>query len=459
MIFTLEIYRNRTVRCHSGSCFRTRIVPAEPFMLRTLTTASAITAAKAVDNTDTEYRVSGVKGLVLRVYASGAASFWFYYRRGSKLRKIRIGDRGAFELKEARREAAALFARVERGEDPAAERATKRSCLTFKQIWEQRAETDQKLAPSTRTLYGGILKTYVWSEFGDKPADTVTNSDVRAVINRVTRAGYLRQADMLSSAVSSTYKWACGKNLANSNPAVGIPKSWTYIARTRVVGDLALPTLYGALNNPAAAELTEPMCDVLALTLLTFCRRTEIVSAQRSAVDLDKGLLRLEGDTSDRGKRVKGDTKNSTPHIVPLSTQALALFQRNIEKAEKLPTDDPRRHYVFPGDILHVKLGKAPRFHHIAPDSVTRAMRRLCETLKIGTFSPHDLRRTAATWAGDNDVDDGLIDRLLNHVPSRSNVTLTTYNLARKIEQRRVVLQAWADYLDSLLERRAEAAE
>lgn len=57
---------------------------------------------------------------------------------------------------------------------------------------------------------------------------------------------------------------------------------------------------------------------------------------------------------------------------------------------------------------------------------------------------------TAATWAGENGIDDGVIKRLFNHVPDSRDITALAYNHATKLDARREALQKWADYLESL---------
>jgi integrase len=98
---------------------------------------------------------------------------------------------------------------------------------------------------------------------------------------------------------------------------------------------------------------------------------------------------------------------------------------------------------------VHVKTGKAPRTPHIHGESVSKAVRRLRAVFDIEDVTLHDMRRSIATWLGEQGTLPDVIDRVLNHTPR--DVTGRHYNHAPMLPMVRHAMQAWADHIEEII--------
>lgn len=122
--------------------------------------------------------------------------------------------------------------------------------------------------------------------------------------------------------------------------------------------------------------------------------------------------------------------ENATSHIVPLSKQAVVIF---------------RDVYLLTGRFENVFTGARNRREPMSSSSVNMALRRLgyAETMKA-----HSFRTTASTLLNQMGYNPDAIERQLAH--KDKNRVRGIYNRAEYVEERREMLQFWADCLDGL---------
>ena len=198
-----------------------------------------------------------------------------------------------------------------------------------------------------------------------------------------------------------------------------------------------LAKLWDAIGNTTG--LSEPVRIILQLTVLTGQRRTEVTGARRSELTLDgdNPVWRIAGSHSAKGKTVEGRMKSKREQIVPLSSQAVALFRRALELAGNSA-------HVFPSDTQRAH-GTKPKLPHLAPTSVSHAMTRVTKDAKIEDARVHDLRKVVASWLRENGVGSDIVDLILHH--ARQGVTATHYDFSNQLPPMRRALQLWADHV------------
>jgi len=137
----------------------------------------------------------------------------------------------------------------------------------------------------------------------------------------------------------------------------------------------------------------------------------------------------VPGDRLHRGRRVRGRTKSGRPEVLPLSTQAAALFLQACDRA-----------------------GARERLFDVAERrAVSYAMARLCKHVGLiggQSATPHDFRRSISTWLGDHGERTDVIETILGHSPQ--GVTRKHYNLNLLLPPVAQALQRWGDHLDQL---------
>jgi integrase len=153
----------------------------------------------------------------------------------------------------------------------------------------------------------------------------------------------------------------------------------------------------------------------------------------------------IPGDTNIRGRIAEGRTKNRREQRVPLSPQAAMLFRR--AKVLSSQREEGSSDYLFPADMAKVRKGKeAARTPHIHGESVSKAMRRMRETVGVADIGIHDMRRAISNWLKDQGVSREIRDLVLNHLDP--SVTERHYSQEARMEKQvRDALQAWANHI------------
>jgi integrase len=185
-------------------------------------------------------------------------------------------------------------------------------------------------------------------------------------------------------------------------------------SRERVLTRDELKALWWGLGD-------DRFSDIVRLLLLTGQRRNEIGRLQWSEIDLARKLIMLAPER----------TKNSRQHELPLSSQALAIIERQ-----------PRRNsskFLF-SDVQGYK-------------NWDIAKARVDKRLHIAPWRLHDLRRSCATGMAELGVQPHIIEAILNHVSGHKSGVAGIYNRARYEGEMSNALQRWADQIDRICQQ------
>ena len=420
-----------------------------------------IRAAKAINGQRTEYSIKGERGLWLVVLPSGVATYVFRYTlghgRGNQTRgRFSIGRRDEIDLADARTKVEQLRKGVASGVNPNAVLAESKDLLTFKELAEKRLAEDDWIAETTKALHRQCFKNDVFPlpAFSKKPARDVTPSEVAMVISAIADGrGSTRQADATKSAIGAVYKWAKPRwpHLYPSDPTRDLGRRSHNVPRDRILSAKELSTLLHALSD-AEAPISRSMRLIFKIALLTGKRRTEVCGARKSELSLDgtNPIWVIPGDTKiKRGTVTRGRSKNGIEQIVRLSPQAVILFREALELAPDPEPPAQPRPFIFPAKpalAIHSQPRKIP---HIRGDAVTTAMHRLRDHCGLADEpTTHDLRRTFATWLGNNRTHATVIEIVLGHVGDTTARRHYDHSLLE--DDTRAAWCAWADYIDQL---------
>jgi integrase len=117
--------------------------------------------------------------------------------------------------------------------------------------------------------------------------------------------------------------------------------------------------------------------------------------------------------------------KSSEPHVVPLSARAVAIVEAQLAVAK-----DPAG-FVFTGEISGGQMGK---------NQMKQIMEKLCGVGPV----PHGLRSTFRDWCGENNHPREHAELALSH--AFGDKTERSYRRSKMVEQRRAVMDAWAEF-------------
>ena len=395
---------------------------------------TSIDAAKAQGGRLTEYAIEGVRGLRLLVTPKGVGTYYLAYTGGGKSKRLKLGRRDEMTLADAH--IAAMRARIVvcEGSDPVANAQALRTSMTVASLIEAFLASPDGPATSTKDAYAYSLNKDIVPALGNLPVTEITADMVADVLDKIEARGSLVQADRTKAAISSAITWGIKSRRAiglRVNVCRTLPSRASSNPRSRGISNIELAALWSALDG-----VTEPVALCARLTWITASRRSEVVGARVAELDLDNARWTIPGDTLHKGRLIEGRTKSGQPKIVPLSTEAVAMFRRAIELA------GPRADYVFPAR------NGAEKFPHLDPHSITRAIARIRVSVGASDVNLHDGRAACRTWLRDAGYTESILNAALGHSgTSIGDKHYTASSLVFVEKQLRPALQAWSDHV------------
>lgn len=388
-------------------------------------TDSAIKNAKPADKTR---KIADGGGLYLEISPSGGKWWRLKYRFDGKEKRLSLGvypDTGLKLARERREAARALLAeRIDPGEVRKQEKA--KAAVSAENSFEAVARRWHASWKSTRTPKHAAqvlrrLELDVFPPLGATPIDKVRAPMLLQMARKVDErgAGDLARRDF--QICSQILRFAVGHGLIEFNPAASVQpgdslKPRVKKHRARIEG-AELPALLAAIESYEGNLRTRIAIQLMALT---FVRTVELIAAQWSEFDLPARQWRIPASRM----------KMKTPHIVPLSSQSVALL-------EKLKATGTGEVLLFPGERDHER-----------PMSNNTILFALYRMGYHGRMTGHGFRGVASTILHELGYRHDHIELQLAH-QERDQVS-AAYNFATYLGPRMVMMQAWADHLDSL---------
>jgi integrase len=301
------------------------------------------------------------------------------------------------------------------------------------------------------------LRRFVGSRLGRKLAGDVTKHDIATLSNDIV-AGKLgvpsvSNARHMRRAASGLFNWAAeaGRDYVTASPCVNLPKLDEEHARTRVLTADEIGIFWHGLDRN---DLPWDRKTRLALKfeLVTMLRSGELLSAQRSE------LFDLDGDNPRFDVPLKRVKKRRVIQQ-PLSGLAVEIIREALE--------DGKEH------VFASPLGDQPMNRKVMATALRGTKYKsgkvkspgICALLGLKPFTPHDLRRSGATLAGDLGFDDAWIAKCLDHAASKKqeqivpSVTGKVYNHSKRMKEKRAVLDGVAAELRRIIGKPVEAIE
>lgn len=380
-------------------------------------TDAALQRLKKPPEGQVEYFDRGYPGLALRISYGGSRTFGYYYRYAGKLRRMTLGVYPSMTLANARDAWRKAREEVAAKRDPARARANETGATDFSGVFEEWLRRDQSENRSLPRIKR-FIEQDVLPAWGARQIGEIGRRDVLDVIDAVADRGAIVRARRLQAHLHRLFVWAVGRGIVESNPLANLPKRGSETARKRVLTNDELTQVWRA-----AETVGGPFGSALHLLILTGARRAEI------------GKLRWSEIVDDAIHLPAERTKNSEPHIIPLSTAAKAV----LNSVPRLSGSD----FVFSFD------GKKP----IAAWS--RAKDRIDELAPLPAWVIHDIRRSVATGLQKLKVPLTVTEAVLGHVAGSRAGIVAVYQKHDYLEEKLAALEAWGAHVTALVEGRA----
>jgi integrase len=394
---------------------------------------------RAAKSKDKDYSISDGGGLSLTVKSNGVKRWTFFFRLpdGTK-NNLGFGEYPATTLENARRQAEQCRRQIAEGANPGEIRRQERAAKQLARENQDRQKEGLPILGSFADVAAQWLasiahlataKTHVHKEsrikrlafpsLGGRQIREIKSAEILAALKPLIDKGQLDTAHRLHAELSAIFQYAIVHGLADYDVAQPVARQ---IPAKRVEHRAAIiePKQFGRLlRDIASYQGTFPVQCALRLSPMLFQRPGEIRQMLWADVDLDAREWRPH------------ITKTDFDHIVPLSTQAVEI----LEAIQPLTGGGQ---YVFPssrGD------GRP-----MSDNTIRTALLTLGYDSSVMTA--HGFRTSASTLLNEQGWSPDAIERQLAHAP-RDQVR-AAYNRAQYLEERRRMMQAWADYLDAL---------
>lgn len=384
------------------------------------------TAARTAKPREKLYRMADAAGLCLEVTPGGSKLWRYRYRFGGKAKMIGLGTYPTVTLAKARERREDARRLLADGIDPTAHKQAEKTAQaalahTFEELArEWYAYNSPRWATSTAAKALQYMEADILPVIGQRPVQEVTRPELVALVRKVEKRGALNVAGKIRQWLSQIFRYGLAKGSVESNPATDLDVVAAIVPRTKNHPHVPLSEIPILLGKLDAAK-----CDVMTriavrLLLLTGVRPGELRHAPWSEIDLESATWTIPA----------ARMKARRPHVVPLPHQAVASLLELKEITGSYP-------FAFPG-----------RNNRERPQSENTVNKALHQIGYEGRQTGHGFRHLLSTELNSRGYNRDWIERQLAH--GDQDEIRDTYNHAHYLDQRRQMMQAWADSIDAL---------
>ncbi|KAF0221107.1 MAG: phage integrase family [Geobacteraceae bacterium] len=425
--------------------------------------------------TGKEYTKREKGGFGIRVLPSGRKVFFYLYRVDGVRRFLNLGEykdkqhpngitleqaRKAFNIEQGK--VAALKAGRSEGVDPArakqeaaekriADGEERRKAFTVEDLVKEYIEKHSMKFKRSWKEDERILKREVVPLWGKRKAKDIVKRDIILLLEKIIERGASGMSNNTFQVIRKMLNFAVERDILPYSPAAGVKALAPKVARERVLSADEIKTLWRTLDN---AAISDEIRGALKLMLLTAQRPGEVIGIHTSEINENWWTIPSER------------AKNGKAHRVFLSPSAKEIIVQSIERVKdirEIPAEDKYEGYIFP-------CPHRDKIQSIDSHAVAIAVHRNLDwplldkkgkplygkdgkpatenRLDIEHFTPHDLRRTAATFMAQSGEMDEVIDAVLNHAKQG---VIKVYNLYRYDKEKQQALEAWERKLLSII--------
>jgi len=388
-------------------------------------------------------------GLVLEARPTGVGWWRLRYTFEGKENRLSLGTYPEVSLAAARQRRREAQTTLAGGEDPSGVRKAEK-------VERQKTQEAQKLidaglpGPGTfefvardwlKTVHevkvsaGHAERTRIRLEqdafpwIGKRPIADIEPPELLECLRRVEARGAIETAHRVKDACGQVFRFGIAIGACKRNPAADLRDALRPV-QTRHHAAITDPKQVGKLMRDIADYSGHPVTRAaLQLSALLLLRPGELRHMEWTWIDLDGATLTVPAETM---KRMKAEKVGGPPHVVPLASQAIALL-------EALRPLTGHGRYVFPALTTGQRC--------MSENTVRSALRRL--GYGNDDMTAHGFRATARTMIAERlNVPAEVIEAQLAHAVG--DALGRAYNRTQFLEQRRNMMQAWADYLARL---------
>ncbi|WP_433915263.1 tyrosine-type recombinase/integrase [Pectobacterium actinidiae] len=384
------------------------------------------------------YTLNDSDGLSLFVTANGAKKWHFRFSLQGKQQRISLGSYPEFSLKQARQQRDELRAQLAGGVDPRSYRQQSKTAAqnTFDAVFRQwrdfKALSLESGRQSTLSQIDRIFAKDVLPSLGGLSIFYVEPSHILDVLRRIERRKAFTTAEKIRTWLNQLFRYAKVEKGVRYNPAsdldiVAAPRP--PVTHNPFLRMDELPTFLRTLRDYGGQETTK---QGLRLLLLTGVRTGELRLAEPDQFDLKRGLWIIPpASVKQLQIRVRREGNSVPAYVVPLPRQAIDIVKALLTLQKRRP----EQRYLLPNCNNLQK--------RISENTLNSALKRMGYTDRL---TGHGIRATISTALNELGYPKEWIEVQLSYADP--NKIRAAYNHASYVEQRRMMMQEWADRLD-----------
>lgn len=378
---------------------------------------------------ETDYKLADGYGLYLLVSKGGGKLWRFDYRFNGKRKLLAIGSYPTVTLADARERRENARKLLANGVDPGEfKKAQKQAEIaitenTFKTIaLEWHVKFSETWSPSHSKTILERLNRDVFPWLGERPVSEIKAMDVLAVLRRIENRGALETAHRIRTICGQVFRYAVATGRAEHDPTSDLKGALRPVKGKHHAALIDPQEVAGLLRAIDSFQGSLIVRSALKLAPMVFVRPGELRQMEWSEIDFESAQWNIPAEKM----------KMKQPHIVPLSRQALAIL-------EELKPKTGSGRFVFPSPRTSLR--------PMSNNAILAALRRM--GYATDEMTGHGFRAMART----------ILDEVLHFRPDYIEHQLAhavrdpngrAYNRTTHLEERRKMMQTWADYLDGL---------
>lgn len=377
---------------------------------------------------DRKYKLSGGGGLTLIVMPDGAKYWRLRYRYAGKEKELSLGrPYPELSLKEADAAAQRLRAELAQGKDPSEQRIQEkidrnaRVASTFGAAAEEWFSfRGRAWAERTRVQVRDYLDKDLLPKLGKRPLASLTTKELAGLTRAIEERGAPDVAKKARQWLTSIFQYARAHGWTTNDPTRDLKALVLPSGPGRNYAHLQLDDLPEFLKKLDAIDASPLVKGAAMMALWTANRPGVTRTLKWSELDLDDALWTIQ-----RGRE---GMKRGYAHLTPLPTQAVAML-REIRR--------------LTGTFDYVFIGRNDPMKPLSDGAVNGLLKRMGYR---GKQTTHGFRHLISTALNEQGHDRDWVERQLAH--GDPDKIRGTYNKAHYLDQRREMMQAWADYMD-----------
>lgn len=400
------------------------------------------TQIRAAKPADKQYKLTDGEGMYLLVHPNGSKYWRLSYRFGGKQKTLALGVYPTTSLSAARGKRMDAKTLLAEGVDPSEQKKQDRyeqnNGTTFEAVARAWHNNNKKWSEAHRSRVLQSLTADIFPSIGATDVKDLKARDLLVPLRAVVDSGRLEVASRLQQRVTSVMRFAVQSGLIDYNPAQDIAGA---VPTNKVIHRPALPferlpELLERISNYKGRMLTTLAVE---LSLRIFIRSSEMRFGRWSEIDFERAIWTIpaEREPLEGMKFSHRGAKMRTPHIVPLSKQALTIM---------------RRIYSWSGEKELIFTSDNNSKTAMSENTINKALRTMGYETKAEVCG-HGFRTMACSAL----IESGLwsrdaVERQMSH-QERNSVRAAYIHKAEHLEERRLMMQWWADFLDANREK------